>query len=55
MRPHVDGQTLNFPDPALLTAEVREIHSVVANVFGYHALELNAWDETPPLGATQSR
>ncbi|MDJ0653530.1 MAG: hypothetical protein QNJ40_05200 [Xanthomonadales bacterium] len=52
MRPQVDGQTSTFPDPALLTAEVREIHSVAANVFGYHALELNAWEETPPLLAT---
>lgn len=41
-----------FPDPALLSSEVRECQAVVANVFGYHSLQLTAWPDGPDLLAT---
>ncbi len=41
-----------FPDPALLSSELRECQAVVANVFGYHALQLTAWPDGPDLLST---
>ncbi len=42
----------SFPDPALLSCELRECQAVVANVFGYHALQLTAWPDGPDLLST---
>ncbi len=50
--PSVRQLPRTFPDPSLLSSELRECQAVVANVFGYHAIQLTAWPDAPDLLST---